>query len=629
MIQGADNNDCPEKSEVVDMSGVIAAIREQIDQAGEIAEDDPAGCVLNYRKLVAERASRCNEELMKLDELPVCYKVKAARIIGEWIKKWEERFRKSSIYSLSFKGALKAKVPDLSFLKTFYEGITDVRKNKLKGICSAAISNISLDMDDIEEGFLSEDGNEKEHWEDLNYRGNDIAFLQQHPGLDEFVMAETGAVPRIGILELFLKYMESYRDKRELLDHTEQCRKMWDKYGGGGWNYEGFLRAADKFNEARSKLKSVDLQDMYDFLRSEIIDNLRRIDEFRDLKAHVDRLIRFDEEIAPLLNDLQRGEIVSVFSKERDLSNADFKKRVDGYLKVFKYFEDELGEGFDENALVSLDNFLVEEVIEHGGNADEIQSQVLKNWEEVKKTARITINAHRSSLPGIYKDGEIKTYQEMGLIRREKGIAGRTHYGEFREKSDQRIAGGKSFIVGALSSRNGCDEYVGAAPFYGHGVIELAEDRVRDRVSFFEGDSLTAKSVIAKVMPNWLLRKWDNPDSRRLGFDGAKFVKALMDVYARRHGFTHIHNMYMEAHVAAPVTVSDFSRVTYALFKTKDGVADDAKLSELRQIADELLGINPSAPPLEIIKADFDFEPKEHLWRSGMCRDQMTNDKLF
>jgi len=375
---------------------------------------------------------------------------------------------------------------------------------------------------------------------------------------------------------------------------------------------------------------------------------------------------RFAKEILNLVDRDNQEELARVFDTlvlQEKISFDEFKQRVENYVAVLDEMKTELlpeatqeaEEGLFGNALISLDYFLFEMVVIKGKAANELSSKVLVEFEKVRNTNRVTINIERRALSRFVKEGRYKTYHELPDKRRDE-INGRKvrHYTERRVDGEAKLGYDQPFVVAAMGSDNGYDEIIGPAPAYGHGVIELTKDKAKD-VEYFEGDSMSAKDVVREVMPDWLLRKWDNFDSRKLDERGAQLVKSIMEVYLQEHNLTHIHNMYVEAHVLGGLSLEDVAKITYAIYKDESYIrkmnelkakggtdeetadfyleAEEEKKREkikLLGLIKDLLEKNTGGKlTLEIVDFSKEIKTREEKFTPGVLREKMVSDNRF
>lgn len=359
----------------------------------------------------------------------------------------------------------------------------------------------------------------------------------------------------------------------------------------------------------------------------------------------------FDKEIHPDLKVSQRDEITRLFNKlvlKGNLSFESFKSRIESYNNAFlnlsrlDALNTEGREQFAINISETLDNFLVEHIIQNGEDAASLEAKITESYELVSKTFSVTINLNYKALEGVLESGRFKRYEDLDVKHRET-----VGYGDRRSLIDAGFKYADKFIVGALASENGYDEVIGPAPFYGHGVIKLKPEIINQRVSFFEGDSMTSFDNAADVHPTWLLRKWENLESRKLDTQGAILSKALMDLDLKIRGFTHRHTAYVEAHIIGEVTLTDIHSIQYALLSkdadlkklSKKSVSDKApfeidriaeeqktkqtKLKQLESLATSL-GI-----PFEVQVLNKEIKPVERRFRDGLVENFLTNDKGY
>ncbi|NQV13484.1 MAG: hypothetical protein HQ530_04270 [Parcubacteria group bacterium] len=281
------------------------------------------------------------------------------------------------------------------------------------------------------------------------------------------------------------------------------------------------------------------------------------------------------EETRRLYNEL-------VESHSPQISGENFEQRVQdaatllSELSDLEALDEEGRSEFAANVRLSLDNFVTEEIIEHGANVAELKELIAKEYQNVKDNHEVSINANWRGLGGVCKSGRIKRYEEIAARsnRREgKGLFGTkpSRYGEIRKERDAALGyGDEPFVVGALATKNGYDEIIGPAPFYGHGTLALDNERLAERVRFMEGDSMTGSEVVGEVVPRWLHREWDNIGSRKLDWSGALLSKALMEASLKQRGYTYMHTMYVEAHILDDVTLDDVREVRYGVVQSQE-----------------------------------------------------------
>lgn len=274
------------------------------------------------------------------------------------------------------------------------------------------------------------------------------------------------------------------------------------------------------------------------------------------------------EEVQRLYGQLAEGHSPQV-------TRENFEQRIKdavallSELNQLEALTEEGREQFAANTKLSLENFITEEVVEHGSGIEELKELIGQEYQNVKDHHEVSINANWRGLGGVCKNGRVQRYEEVAARsdRREgKGLFGTkpSRYGEIRRERDAALGyGGKPFIVGALATQNGYDEVIGPAPFYGHGTLVLDEERLENRVHFLEGDSMTSSEAVGEVIPRWLHRKWDDINSRKLDWQGALLSKALMETSLKQRGYTHMHTMYVEAHLFDDVTLDDVREVRY------------------------------------------------------------------
>ncbi|MBP9770724.1 hypothetical protein KBC97_01025, partial [Candidatus Gracilibacteria bacterium] len=457
----------------------------------------------------------------------------------------------------------------------------------------------------------------------------------------------------IKLLDLLGKHKMNSGDVASTINDAEQRNLILEKYPEFKSNAVIGLNSDIKaFKEIDIKLKAAktteEAERLLEYSYAEVIKSA-----YERATAHFKLVARFDSEIMPGVSARDASEvkrlyaeivIENYFNQDKKLISCDeFKARLSSYEKVVSNIgELDVFEGGEQrkssaqNSRESLENFIMEEVVENGVKAEEVEASVLAEYEKVKQSASVTINVNETRIEGIYKDGEYKVYSELENKSREESLFGKTDYLSRRVAMDQKIADGQRFVVGCLASENGHDEVIGPAPFYGHGVITLKPESIDGRVVFFEGDSMTAKDVVdvtkftgrpIKIVPQWLLRKWDNLSSRKLDFESAIFSKALMESYLKRRDLTHMHLMYVEAHVLAPVKVEDFKSVKYGLVG-KD-TAD--KQIRLQALGEKMQQIRPTAPRLEVkeFKGTIKAADKLPTYGEGHEVKKLSNDKGF
>ncbi len=379
--------------------------------------------------------------------------------------------------------------------------------------------------------------------------------------------------------------------------------------------------------------KSVTIQALLQYVTGAV----ESIHQDRD-SAVFENITRFDTEIVPNLESRDATEVARIYEQlvlklGSTISCDEFKGRLMAYEKAVTNFTtlDALNQEGDDirkqsahNIRESLQNFMLEEIVEHGQNPEEVEASVRTEYEKIRQTSSVTINVHEKALRSIYADGEYKVYSELEDKHRE--VPG-SDYLDRRTAIDQKIHQDARFVVGCLASQNGFDEFVGPAPFYGHGVMTLKPEAIQDRVVFFEGDSMTAKDIAEHQanLPQWLLRKWDNLASRKLDFKSALFAKALMESYLKRRNFTHQHMLYVEAHITAPVRVEDLQSVQYGL------VGNDTEKREegLRALSEDMKKAHPDAPVLTAQRLTNVIKAPEVRFRKGAGTAKLTNDAGF
>jgi hypothetical protein len=276
-----------------------------------------------------------------------------------------------------------------------------------------------------------------------------------------------------------------------------------------------------------------------------------------------------------------KGQIVRNYELEGYINPEQFEQRVKDAMALIAELSDidplqpEGREKFATNARISLENFIVGEVIEHGVPAEKLKKQITETYEFVKDNNEVCVNLNYKTLFDIISaGGSIKSFEDLPdeKRRRREGtdFFGReTNYRERRTQRDSELGINDTFVVGALGTINGYDEVVGPAPFYGHGTLRFDLDKLQDRTTFYEGDSMTNQNTASTVIPNWLLRKWDDRDTRKLDVAGAKLSKALMDIYTQNRDLSHVHLMYVEAHITGDLSLADAEGITYAI-KTQE-----------------------------------------------------------
>jgi len=325
----------------------------------------------------------------------------------------------------------------------------------------------------------------------------------------------------------------------------------------------------------------------------------------------------------------QRDEVERLYYKLTDEYRAEhldkdvFKIRVEKAQQLIAELSEldalaatEGREFFAQNSKTSLENFIIEEVIEYGADTNALKEQVVAEYKNVQAHHRVTVNFNYKSLPGMYKHGGLKSYEEVGGGKRERGMFGATNYGKRRSDRDESLSYGVPFVVGALAAQNEYDEVLGVAPFYGHGAATLKPELVAQRVKFYEGDSMTNEKTAEEVTPRWLARKWALSDSRKLDEKGAFLSKALMELSCRNRGFTHVHLVYVEAHIMGGVAFDDMEAVTYAVD------VDDWRKRELEEQAksedkDRQAGAKYNLNEMSFNHStrDFNIEKVNELWR--------------
>jgi len=350
-----------------------------------------------------------------------------------------------------------------------------------------------------------------------------------------------------------------------------------------------------------------------------------------DYSKSIDRIKNFDKRVMPITKAENVDGVASMYRRlvmRGEMSQEDFTSRLEALNEVREKIdlpalqsEGRVVEA--KNIQESLDNFLREEVIERGSDPEQLRQEVEQGYEQVRSTARITINVNHKALVQIFKDGEFKTYSENGDGRRD---GKRSDYTGRRAKADEKLGYEERFVVGALSSSNGFDEYLGAAPFYGHGAIELDSAKIKDRIVFVEGDSMTPGGTIFDVMPDWIMRKWENVESRKMDFEGAMLSKALMDLSLRHRGLTHTNNLYVEAHILGGVKVGDIKGISYATMGSSP-----EKVAIIKDVNTQIHSIDPLAPEIEIMEFNGDIANKEQsgYGENGPSHESLIGDEGF
>ncbi|MDP2642479.1 MAG: hypothetical protein Q8P62_01395 [Candidatus Peregrinibacteria bacterium] len=447
------------------------------------------------------------------------------------------------------------------------------------------------------------------------------------------------AIDKIGHLEMYpalLDSLKDYKQKAEELDSVlrdaVEKKKILEKYPSFDQE-SNFFSALKDFQEIPAKLKETktysEAEELFrsnslPLVKTDAYGSGHYMDAYNSrISLKLENISRFDSEISARVSARDLPEVLSIFNKlvvqeqrrysyrKEPISFDEFKNRFSNYEASVKKFSSldvfkvEGGrEVFAKNSRESLENFLIQEILEEGFDPKEVESSVLAEYEKVKSSASVTINVHSDALIKIYEEGEYKVYEELTDRHRDDK---NEVYLKARKEADKKISHERRFVVGALASKNGYDEVIGPAPFYGHGVITLKADPIKGRVSFFEGDSMSTSTDTrgAEVMPRWFFRKLANVESRRLDFDSAVFSKALMESYLHRRNLTHIHTLYIEAHVLAPVLAKDFESVTYGISET----APSQKYEQLRVLAEQEGVVEPGG---ELEPARMEALAKKH-----------------
>ena len=634
-----------------DISELIRSINAKIESAilGEAKtspdEKDEAEKNKANAAKISNKLTQCFDLLNQIKNLQPNYQEKAIDHIRGWLKNFY-KFLIQRVIDEDYEGYLSGrdlnrlarwKLPDLGHFKVLQDKITSI-KAKTSQFSEPVKQYFDAKLEEQEKNVL----NSKDE-RDINYKIEFIDYTEQkidyslaHPGLAEYALTIAGKVPSLDFLKTIHNFRKYTERINEALSNASEWEDLLKKYDFFNANYKREFRFI-------KETKEIHLGQKKDEVTHIMLLNHNRDSNIHNVIKGMQKLKWFDEQIAPLLSSNRKRELAHLYVwdykfNELDLTQNEFKKRVEGYLMVVNTFiesdtfnPEKRGE-FAMNTRESLENFCIEEIVINGGNPEEIKKQIEDEFEKVNKSARVTINVHRGNLEKIYSDGELITYHELGAKHREKGLFGDTNYSSRREEKDRQLQYPEDrFIVGALSSENGYDEFIGAAPFYGHGVIELRWDKIKDRVFFLECDSMNRddSNGVKNIMPEWLSKKWKNLDSRKLDYEGAKFVKALMEVYLKRHGLSHIHTMYVEAHVLQPVTTDDFSRITYAVLHSDDKKSDDKKRSDLRDLQEDINATQGDAPPFKIIEADLDLRVKDDPERPGGQEQGIKNDEGF
>ena len=629
-----------------DISDLIRSINLKIGSAislqktDEFIEEDKKEKNNANAATISKKLDECNSLLNELKNLKPIYQKKAIMIVRSWLKRFyrsliENAIREDWVDNRWLDLLARRKLPDLDYLKSFHDKIA-VLKIKTAQFSGPVKQYFDSELDEEEKAFLKSDDETPENHnnEIIRYIAEEMDYAIANPGVAEYSLNITGGVARIGLLKKIQSFREMAEEINAILDNIDDWENLLRKYNFLNEYDEKYFRDIKDIKDIHLGLKQNEVT--YERLRQLLIPSWDN--QTRSKLDMIPKLQWFDEQIAPLLNENRKQEFASLFVWKLDLTNDEFISRVKGYLMVFNSliesdtFNEKTRGHFAKNVKETLENFCIEEIILNGANPDEVLNQIKDEFKKVDNSACVTVNVHRSNLEKIYNDGELKTYHELEEMKREEGLFGQTNYGKRRKEKDSQLKYGEDrFIAGALSSENGYDEFIGTAPFYGHGVIELKWDNIKNRIFFVECDSMARDDSddVKRIMPEWLSKKWKNLDSRKLDYDGAKFVKALMEVYLKRHGYTHIHNMYVEAHIVQPVTTDDFNKVSYAVLSTDNEKEDDKKRKELEDLRDTLAKTNPNGPTLEIIEPDLDLRVKDDPWREGSQQDNIRNDKGF
>jgi len=427
----------------------------------------------------------------------------------------------------------------------------------------------------------------------------------------------------------FLEDYNAYQELKVFIDNKDNEEALLKKYNIS--YHPSYFRGIEELNSLIpseiSSLKDLD-NSWHTWGENRIKYKIQNIKTSRP-NNQIETIKWFENTVSNLLPERQRIYIANLYLDKlhKTISKENLISKIQDINKLIKKLERYMGEdtesSFFDNVKYSFENFCIEELLENNQNAIDLEQKLLKELEKIDATMRITVNFNYKKIANIVGSGSLKTYHDLEEKHRSED------YNEKRSKHDQSLGyESDRFIVGALSSDNGVDEILGPCPFYGHGVIELDFDKIKDKIAYFEGDSLfTMPSGRLKrlpPLPSWLMRKGDNLDSRKLDLQGAKFTKAIMNLWMYNHKFTSIHGLYVETHILQPVNVSDFKRVTYAIsyddYQKKDRMKFlKRKALERHDNFDlEILDYNP-----EIVKT------MEDSWVKGDRHHQLVNDKGF
>ncbi|MCX6735280.1 MAG: hypothetical protein NTZ25_05250 [Candidatus Peregrinibacteria bacterium] len=307
------------------------------------------------------------------------------------------------------------------------------------------------------------------------------------------------------------------------------------------------------------------------------------VDGLANFVSNVGAIKKYHEEIESQLSKVQKSEVTKLYfelvlGEGKSIDYETFKLRVIDSQKIFRNLSNLEGfklEGrgkYGNNALLTLENFLVEHVVKNGENPQELEKTIREKYDSAIETANVTVNITSKALDRFIDEGKYRTYKELELQHR-------GDYGERREAVDKKMGYADDFVVGSLSVVNGHDEVIGSAPFYGHGTIKLKAETVNARVEFFEGDSMAVMGGQDAHGFNWLTRKRMNPETCKLDQAGAILSKVLMDIQMKQLGVTHMHQIYVEAHILGGLSLNDVESISYGL------IGKDAKSDHLNIIA--------------------------------------------
>jgi len=580
------------------------------------------------------------ERLKKeVSDLPQIYREKVEKTLNdhlEKIKKTLEEYLETFRNQLRLQSLLSQTNYSLTSLRDIYRRSQEV-KRMAKRLPQNVMHYFEQEIEEEEKELIEKTslkGNESQKEENyFEFQERRIKILLENPGLFEFMTERIGHLGKIFFIKKFKQYREDYLKLKPLIEASLLIRPMLNKYKKFNQK-EDFYKDAEQFLEVDENLKKAKKEDIEAMLRDAHL-CAERLKAELNMQKYCELVEKFDKEIAPNVRKSQTEEIIRLYAEMvlsyGKIEYEEFKNRVQKAMRLidefddFEIFKTENKGEFTANIKKSMENFCVEAVIQNGLDPEALKQEIVEEYEKVKRTYRITINVNRKSLEKIYRDGFIKTYEEIEHKRRDgKGISGKVHtYEANRRKRDNSLRQEGRFIVGALASDNGYDEAIGPAPFYGHGFIELKPENIADRVQFFEGDSLTSVTTIQKIIPRWLARKWEEPETRKVDFNGAMFSKALMEVYLRHAGLTHIHTMYVEAHVFGNITVDDFKSVKYGILQE-----DPQKEQELTEMADRLERERPSVPRLQLVHLNKDLKTREDPFDPYMEKT-LKEDQLY